>query len=71
MEVKTYTQTLEFLRSYIEPVASTAEKTISEALGFVLAEDLHSPIRPSSFLITQRWTAGLLVRKTSSLKVLR
>ena len=44
MEVKTYTQTLEFLRSYIEPVASTAEKTISEALGFVLAEDLHSPI---------------------------
>ena len=30
MEVKTYTQTLEFLRSYIEPVASTAEKTISE-----------------------------------------
>ena len=69
MEVKTYTQTLEFLRSYIEPVASTAEKTISEALGFVLAEDLH----PSTFrfLITQRWTAGLLVRKTSSLKVLR
>lgn len=44
MEVKTYTQTLEFLRSYIEPVASTAEKAISEALGFVLAEDLHSPI---------------------------
>ena len=39
MEVKTYTQTLEFLRSYIEPVASTAEKAISEALGFVLAED--------------------------------
>ena len=25
MEVKTYTQTLEFLRSYIEPVALTAE----------------------------------------------
>ena len=44
MEVKTYTQTLEFLRSYIEPVASTAEKAISEALGFVLADDLHSPI---------------------------
>ena len=42
MEVKTYTQTLEFLRSYIEPVASTAEKTISEALGFVLAEDLQA-----------------------------
>ena len=64
MEVKTYTQTLEFLRSYIEPVASTAEKTISEALGF---------IHPSTFrfLITQRWTAGLLVRKTSNLKVLR
>jgi len=46
MEVKTYTQTLEFLRSYIEPVASTAEKAISEALGFVLAEDLHSPLVP-------------------------
>ena len=70
MEVKTYTQTLEFLRSYIEPVASTAEKAISEALGFVLAEDLHSPI-DLPLLITQRWTAGLLVRKTSSLKVLR
>lgn len=34
MEVKTYTQTLEFLRSYIEPVASTAEKTISLSSAF-------------------------------------
>lgn len=70
MEVKTYTQTLEFLRSYIEPVASTAEKTISEALGFVLAEDLHSPIDLPLFN-NSAMDAGLLVRKTSSLKVLR
>ena len=34
MEVKTYTQTLEFLRSYIEPVASTAEKTIYRSAWF-------------------------------------
>lgn len=49
MEVKTYTQTLEFLLSYIEPVAQQQKSTISEALGFVLAEDLHFPHRPSAF----------------------
>lgn len=42
MNVKSYEDTLAFLSSYVRPAAETEIRKLSDALGFVLAENLIS-----------------------------
>ncbi len=57
-------EAMEKMLSQIKPIQTTQSLPLAEALGYVLAEDILSPIHVPPFDNTQRWMGTRSAFKT-------